>query len=102
MNTRRPVPWLWEHSDEVWGGGGGRGERRLENGKTTTTMQKYGLICIIHWHEMFDSICRDVLLIWMIVGQVPSVLAVGEGGVYEYFSHSFFFLPLSGRQSDTD
>ena len=34
--------------------------------------------------------CRGVLLIWMIVGQAPTVLAVGTGGVV-----LTFFSPLS-------
>ena len=46
--------------------------------------------------------CRDVLLIWMRVGQVPSVLSVGTGwgrlDIFSLVSHFSFFLPLSGRR----
>ena len=49
---------------------------------------------------------RGVLLIWMIVGQGPSALAVGAGGVVWTFLISsiisLFFLPLSGRRPDID
>ena len=45
-----------------------------------------------------------VLLIWIRVGQGPSVLAVGAGGGYlDTFSlvyHFTFFLPLPGRRPD--
>ena len=35
--------------------------------------------------------CRDVLLIWMVVGQRPTVVAVGAGGVvWAFFSHRSF------------
>ena len=48
--------------------------------------------------------CRGVLLIWIRVGQGPSVLAVGaNGGCLDIFSlvyHFSFFLPLSGRRPD--
>ena len=50
--------------------------------------------------------CRGVLLIWIIVGQGPAVLAVGADGVVStFFSliyHSLFFLPLTGRRPDID
>ena len=51
--------------------------------------------------------CWGVLLIWIRVGQGPTALAVGMGGVcLEFFFISsiisFFFLPLSGRRPDTD
>ena len=50
--------------------------------------------------------CRGVLLIWIIVGQGPAVLAVGAGGVvWTFFLSSItslFFLPLSGRRPDVD
>ena len=49
---------------------------------------------------------RGVLLIWIRVGQGPSVLAVGAGGVcLDIFSlvyHFSFFLPISGRRPDID
>ena len=49
---------------------------------------------------------RRVLLIWIIVGQGPSALAVGVVGiVWTFFSQVFhfsLFLPLSGRGSDID
>ena len=49
---------------------------------------------------------RGVLLIWIIVGQGPIVLAVGAGGVvWTFFLSSItslFFLPLSRRQPDID
>ena len=47
-----------------------------------------------------------VLLIWIRVGQGPSVLAVGAGGgcldIFSLVYHFSFFLPLSGRRSDID
>ena len=51
--------------------------------------------------------CQHVLLIWIIVGQGPTVLAVGAGAVVWIFFHfspitSLFFLPLSGRRFDID
>ena len=50
--------------------------------------------------------CRGVLLIWMIVGQRPTALAVGTGeGCLAFFLSSIislFFLPLSGRRPDID
>ena len=49
---------------------------------------------------------RGVQLIWIIVGQGPSALAVGAGGelLEHFFSHLSFllFLPLSGRRHDID
>ena len=45
--------------------------------------------------------CRGVLLIWIIVGEGPTVLAVGAGGVVWTFP-SLFLLPLSGRRPDID
>ena len=49
---------------------------------------------------------RRVLLIWIIVGQGPSALAVDVVGiVWTFFSQVFhfsLFLPLSGRGSDID
>ena len=50
--------------------------------------------------------CRGVLLISLIVGQGPTALAVGAGGVvWTFFLSSIislFFLPLSGRRPDID
>ena len=50
--------------------------------------------------------CLGVLLIWIIVGQWPTVLAVGAGGggldVFLSSIISLFFLPLSGKRSDID
>ena len=48
--------------------------------------------------------CRSFLLIWIIVGQEPTVLAVGAGVVvWVFFSRlSFLFLPHSGRRPDID
>ena len=50
--------------------------------------------------------CRGVLLIWIIVGQGPTALAVGAVGVVWIFFLlsiiSLFFLFLSGRRSDID
>ena len=47
---------------------------------------------------------RGVLLIWLIVGQGPTVLAVGVGGgcldIFLISYISLFFLPLSGRRPD--
>ena len=48
--------------------------------------------------------CRGVLLIWIMVGQGPTVLAVGAGGgCLDIFSLVYqFFLPLFGRRPDID
>ena len=50
--------------------------------------------------------CRGVLLIWIKVGQGPTALAVGAGGVVWTFflssTFSRFFLFLSGRRPDID
>ena len=50
--------------------------------------------------------CRGVLLIWIIVGQGPTALAVGAGGAVRTFFLSsiisLFFLPLFGRRPDID
>ena len=44
--------------------------------------------------------------IWISVGQGPTALAVGAGGVVWTFLHSYilslFFLPLFGRRPDID
>ena len=46
--------------------------------------------------------CRGVLLIWIIVGQGPTVLPVGT--FFLFFSHVFslFFLCLSGKRPGID
>ena len=50
--------------------------------------------------------CQGDLLIWIIVRQGPTVLAVGaDGVVWTFFLSSIislFFLPLSGRRPDID
>ena len=50
--------------------------------------------------------CRGDLLIWIMVGQGPIVIAVGAGGVvWKFFLSSIFslfFLPFSGRWPDID
>ena len=51
--------------------------------------------------------CWGVLLIWIIVGQGPTVPAVGAGGgcldiFFSHLSFSLLFLPLSGRWPDID
>ena len=50
--------------------------------------------------------CRGVLLIWIIVGQGPTALAVGADGdgldILPSSIISHFFLPLSGRRPDID
>ena len=50
--------------------------------------------------------CQVVLLIWIIVGQGPTALAVGAGGscldIFLSTVISLFFLPLSGRRPDID
>ena len=49
---------------------------------------------------------RSDLLIWIIVGQGPTVLAVGVGGgcldIFLSYIISLLFLPLSGRRPDID
>ena len=52
-------------------------------------------------------VVRGVLLIWIIVGQGPTVLAVGAGGgcldlFFLFATISLFFFPLSGRRPDID
>ena len=46
------------------------------------------------------------MLIWILVGQGPTALTVGAGGVvWTFFLSSIispFFLPLSGRRPDID
>ena len=50
--------------------------------------------------------CRGVLLLWFIVGQGPTALAVGAGGgLFGHFLSSIvylFFLPPFGRRPDID
>ena len=50
--------------------------------------------------------CQSILLIWIIVGQDPTVLAVGVGGfgwiILLLYIFSLFFLLLSGRQPEID
>ena len=45
-------------------------------------------------------------IIWIRVGQGPSVLAVGAGGgcldIFSLVYHFFFFLHFSGRRPDID
>ena len=59
----------------------------------------------MHWYGV-NFQCRGVLLILIRVGQGPTVLAVGAGGVvWTFFLSSIislFFLPLSGRRPDID
>ena len=50
---------------------------------------------------------RDVLLIWIIAWQGPTMLAVGAGGelfgrFFLLSTNSLFFLPLSRREPDKD
>ena len=50
--------------------------------------------------------CHGVLLYWIRVGQGPTALAVGAGGVVWTFLLSsvisLFFFPLPGRRPDID
>ena len=50
--------------------------------------------------------CRGVLLVWIRVGQGPTALAAGAGGVVCTFLLStilsLLFLPLFGRRPDID
>ena len=50
--------------------------------------------------------CWGVILIWIVIGQEPTVHAVGAvGGCLDIFlssDMSLFFVPLSGRRLDTD
>ena len=49
--------------------------------------------------------CRGVLLIWIRVGQGPTDLAVGAGGLFGYFFSRLSFhssFSLSGRRPDMD
>ena len=46
--------------------------------------------------------CRGVLLIWMIVGQGPTALAVGAGGgCLDFFTLIYLFSPLSPSLLET-
>ena len=46
--------------------------------------------------------CRGVLLIWMIVGQGPTALAVdADGGCLDIFTLIYLFSPLSPSILDT-
>ena len=59
---------------------------------------------VVRW-SWVNFQCRGVLLVWIRVGQGPTALAVGAGGLFGHFySHlSFlFFLPLFGRRPDID
>ena len=58
----------------------------------------------MRWRWVYSQ-CRGVLLIWEIVGQGPTALAVGVGGFLAIFLSSvisLFFLLLSGRWPDID
>ena len=48
--------------------------------------------------------CRVVILIWIMVGQGPTALAVGGGclDIYQSSVISLFLLPLFGRRLDID
>ena len=61
---------------------------------------------MVRWCRVNFQFC-GVLLIWIIVGQWPTALAVGAGGsclAIFFFSSviSPLFLPLSGRRFDID
>ena len=53
---------------------------------------------------MVNFQCRGVILIWIIVGQGPTMFAEGADGVVWIFFlssiTSLFFVPLIGRRSD--
>ena len=66
----------------------------------------YGGGRVVRWYWV-NFQCQGVLLIWIIVGQGPTALAVGAGGgcLDIFFLSSIislFFLPLSGRRPDID
>ena len=60
---------------------------------------------VVRW-RWINFQCRGVLLIWIIVGQGPTVLAVGAGGccldIFLSSIISLLSLPLSGRWPDID
>ena len=60
---------------------------------------------MVHWCGV-NFQCWGVLLVWVGVGQVPAVLAVGASGFFfDIFLSSIiflFFVPLSGRRPDID
>ena len=68
------------------------------------------LICwLVGTSTLLLKVCTlqpRVLLIWIIVGQGPTVLAVGAGGggldIFSFLYHFSSFLPLSWRQPDID
>ena len=60
---------------------------------------------MVRWcHVNFQS--QGVLLIWIIVVQEPTALAVGAGGgcldIFLSSIISLFYLPLSGRRPNKD
>ena len=60
---------------------------------------------VVRWCWMSFQ-CRDVLLIWIIVGQGPTVLAKDVARVvwtiFLSSINSLFFLPISERRPDID
>ena len=60
---------------------------------------------VVRW-SWVNFQCRGVLLVWIRVGQGPTALAVGAGGVVWTFLLSsilsLLFLPLFGRRPDID
>ena len=79
----------------------------------TLTDEYFHAICfscqgVVWWCKGAEqtSSAGGILLIWIIVGQGPIVLAVGaDGGCLDIFLSSItplFFLPLSGRRPDID
>ena len=92
----------------VWSGGGGGA--RGECGGRGTGLECSGALNrrpnnITGWSGQAMVLgnfqYRDVLIIGIIVGQGPTVLAVGAGGVFEHlFSRLTFLFSLSFSQGD--
>ena len=69
---------------------------------TTLFVTKYfGGSRVVRWCWV-NFQCRGDLLIWIIVRQGPTVLAVGAGGGCLDIVSLVFFLPLSGIRPDID
>ena len=68
-----------------------------------STLDSHRVGWVVRWCWLIFQ-CRGVLLIWLIVGQGPTALAVGAGRVVLTFLLSSifapFFLPLFGRRPD--
>ena len=81
---------------------------RFKDCRMTINLEIPGLVGsdrVVRWCWVSFQ-CRGVLLIWIMVGQGPSALAVGAGGVAWTFFFTRLSFPcsfsLSGRRPDID